>query len=438
MKELVCVKCAQKCLSLHGKKKKKNSSNVPSSFFKVMLGREFSTVLYLPPKFGPTASALVYKKAIIEDCSGQQWEVIVSKVNKCFAFKEGWNGFSTDHGLVVGDFLVFDYIGSSHFIVKIYDKSGCEMLDFPTRRKPKKRSRSRADLDARDDMLNTADVERTETQHKGVDVERSRTIKENNTSEKNNSHGKVQFLEDPYCMTERDFGEKERDDRSSMFDVLSFEILNNSGVDRGTGQFTTGNEIVDASIFNKDPLLEDILGREPTQDPNELELTERSHFLEEIDKRAYVSDRHSCGAQTSEQLLVTYNVQYEENRQKSSTVFNREVQEYKFADVSETDAVGISKERQRHFGNCQNSQQMINKSSDAPIHHGFSKVFLGEAAQSSQTTIKDHGSLLNSVKPEPIYYANMPAFVLPMKGENGEKNGAPSGSTEDTVTDPLP
>lgn len=38
-----CVGCTQKCLLLH--KKKKNSSPVVSSFFKVMIGDQFSKVL---------------------------------------------------------------------------------------------------------------------------------------------------------------------------------------------------------------------------------------------------------------------------------------------------------------------------------------------------------------------------------------------------------
>ncbi|XP_054805299.1 uncharacterized protein LOC129308262 [Prosopis cineraria] len=417
-----CVDCAQKCLSIHGKEK--TYSNVPSSFFKVMIGGDFSRVLYLPPKFGPTASALVDKEAIIEDSSGHEWTVRVSIVNNSYAFQEGWKSFSSKHGLEIGSFLVFHYIGRSHFVVKIFDKSGCEKIDFPYQRKQKKRKTCLIDLDGSEELLNRQGLSSesgTEKMQSHVEVVgvNSAEINEGNTSGNSNSNGRIRSLyevnnyEDPCYLTDRDFGDKEREERSHVFDALRYEIVNNSGI-HTTGKFTSSNEIVDASIYTKDPLLEEMLGIGATQDPFEVELT-RSHFLEELDKSTLSHERHYCGRKIPENLLIAYTMKHEEIKENNAIKPYREDQKCQFAENSGTDQSISKEEYPWHIGNCQSREDMMvgfHVALDAPICHAE----MGRMVQKDlpdmtpdvrshndqlQSIIGDQGSSLNSVKAEP-------------------------------------
>ncbi|KAJ6418140.1 hypothetical protein OIU84_001513 [Salix udensis] len=127
-----CPMCTQSCLMTHGNKT--NSRTLVSSFFKVLIGDMFSTILYFPPKFTPTVSSLNGQETFLEDSSGQRWKVKVSVLNDSFVLQEGWSEFASDHGLELGDFIIFNYIMGSHFEVHIYDKSACERLDFSERR----------------------------------------------------------------------------------------------------------------------------------------------------------------------------------------------------------------------------------------------------------------------------------------------------------------
>ncbi|XP_050152678.1 B3 domain-containing protein Os01g0905400-like isoform X7 [Malus sylvestris] len=131
-----CAECTLKCLQDHANKKK--ASPVVASFFKIMIGDQLSKVLFLPPKFAPNVSALVNKKAVLEDSRGRQWKVTISRVDGSLAFQQGWNAFALDNDLQVGQFLNFNYVTDSHFNVKIYDKSGCEKLKFPEAMNQKK------------------------------------------------------------------------------------------------------------------------------------------------------------------------------------------------------------------------------------------------------------------------------------------------------------
>ncbi|XP_059657283.1 B3 domain-containing protein Os01g0905400-like [Cornus florida] len=123
-----CAECTENCLLIHGKKN--DPSPTITSFFKVMIGDDFSKVMFLPPKFARTVSALVGQKTHLEDAIGRRWIVTVSKINGSIAFQKGWHGFSLDHDLEVGDFLVFNYIKGSHFVVQIYGKTGCHKPVF--------------------------------------------------------------------------------------------------------------------------------------------------------------------------------------------------------------------------------------------------------------------------------------------------------------------
>ncbi|XP_009333821.2 B3 domain-containing protein Os01g0905400-like [Pyrus x bretschneideri] len=150
-----CAECTLNCLQDHGNKKK--ASTVVASFFKIMIGDQLSKVLFLPPKFAPTVSALVNKKAVLEDSRGRQWKVTISRVDGSLAFQQGWNAFALYNDLQVGEFLIFNYVTDSHFDVKIYDKSGCEKLKFPEAMNQKKWTWDNQNSSVKDGPCHTVD-----------------------------------------------------------------------------------------------------------------------------------------------------------------------------------------------------------------------------------------------------------------------------------------
>ncbi|MCI17077.1 B3 domain-containing protein, partial [Trifolium medium] len=97
---------------------------------------------YLPPKLNHIMSNLIDKKINLEDSAGGRTAVTISEVDGSFAFKEGWDVFSKEHGLEIGDIVVFNCINKLNFDVKIYDESVCERLDFSKKRNGRKRDRS--------------------------------------------------------------------------------------------------------------------------------------------------------------------------------------------------------------------------------------------------------------------------------------------------------
>eukprot|EP01018_Ginkgo_biloba_P001361 Gb_14074 [translate_table: standard] len=121
-----CLKCTQNCYRSHG------NGNVsiarPSYFFKVMLG-DYATVLRIPPAFVEQLRYQILQNAYLEGPSGQTWLVTLCCTSSGMSFEHGWQTFVSDHSLDFGDFLVFKYVGKSHFIVQIFGRSGCEKRD---------------------------------------------------------------------------------------------------------------------------------------------------------------------------------------------------------------------------------------------------------------------------------------------------------------------
>ncbi|XP_073136176.1 uncharacterized protein [Henckelia pumila] len=95
-------------------------------FFKILLNEEYSQILYLPPAFARKVEYLVDRETYLENSGGKRWAVKISKVDGSLAFQKGWNEFFTQQPLIVGHFLEFHYIKGSHFLVRVYGRSGCE------------------------------------------------------------------------------------------------------------------------------------------------------------------------------------------------------------------------------------------------------------------------------------------------------------------------
>ncbi|GMN58535.1 hypothetical protein TIFTF001_027642 [Ficus carica] len=188
-----CAACTRTCWLVHGRK---SSSPVVASFFKVMLGDDFSKVLFLPPQFASEMSLLVDESALLEDSNGRQWEVTVSSVNGSLVFHRGWNNFSVSHDLEIGDFVVFFQLTESLFVVKIYDKTACERVSFSKRCYQRKRSRGN-DISTENDGPNTSVSPCSD-----IEV---------------------------YCMINRDLGEQGEEDRICDLDLSLFETYKYSG-----------------------------------------------------------------------------------------------------------------------------------------------------------------------------------------------------------------
>ncbi|KAF8005863.1 hypothetical protein BT93_K0215 [Corymbia citriodora subsp. variegata] len=273
-----CAECARNCVILHGKNK--NALPNVSSFFKVMIGSQFSELLYIPPKFSPTVSGLLNQNIHLEDSSGRQWEVTLSKVDGSFAFQRGWNAFSCDHGLEVGYLLLFYYLGS-HFRVDIYDRTGCRKVDFPENRTNKKRTRSARNSpgDPTSDKSSSESASVVSGASAELDQSHCRTNVEEAVKQmesvclkscgRSQPLSKMVFAEELSFMINRDIENREGEEARPAFDLFDFEIKNNKTCAGGNPCIVDGNGpssvgVISQSCHNeagladKDPILESV------------------------------------------------------------------------------------------------------------------------------------------------------------------------------------
>ncbi|KAJ8531124.1 hypothetical protein K7X08_025855 [Anisodus acutangulus] len=151
-----CEMCTRTCMLIHGKR---DPSPIVSSFFKVMMDKRFSKVLYFPPGFAQLVSHLTDQETYLEDSSGQRWRVEICNHKGSLAIRQGWRTFSSEHGLKMGDFLVFHYIQGQHFVVQIFGTSGCQKINFYNgTRTGKKRPRTNCTATSHDELSPESDI----------------------------------------------------------------------------------------------------------------------------------------------------------------------------------------------------------------------------------------------------------------------------------------
>ncbi|CAJ2644459.1 unnamed protein product [Trifolium pratense] len=268
----VCLSCLHNCRFFHSHRTPTTSTS-PNSFYKLIRPHtDDFNVLYLPPKLNHIMSTLIGKKINLEDSAGGRTVVTISKVDGSFAFKEGWDVFSKEHGLEIGDIVVFNFINKLNFDVKIYDESVCERLDFSKKRNGRKRDRS------------------------------GKFVRQNcieNISENDNEDRRVrskctsEHIEDPCYIT-------------------SYIYQND-----------------DLAVFNKDPMLEEVLGTGDTSYASKLLLLGRNSYLGETDKSAY---------DDSSALI------HGQNKEQKSIMFDREAQECQLVESLGSAEAAISKD----------------------------------------------------------------------------------------------
>ncbi|XP_019243569.1 PREDICTED: uncharacterized protein LOC109223638 isoform X2 [Nicotiana attenuata] len=229
--------CKQNGFLFHGKR--------VSSFFKVMIDKSFLKILYFPPTFARSVSHLTDQETYLEDSSGQRWRVKVCNHKGSLAIRQGWPEFSSEHGLNLGDFLVFYYVEGQYFLVQIYDKSGCQKIKFYSDfGKGKRKIRTYPEATSQVKLLQTTDINPANKRSKISAVSESEKVpcKTHITKFATNidaDTGKGQlvypavYVDESFCMIDRDAQYHQGDDRLCLH-LSSFEMPASKPLAEGT------------------------------------------------------------------------------------------------------------------------------------------------------------------------------------------------------------
>ncbi|XP_057535866.1 uncharacterized protein LOC130813947 isoform X2 [Amaranthus tricolor] len=250
---VACAQCSHLCMSLH--KTKHDTAPIVSSFFKVMLGNDFSDVLYVPPRFAKTITEMEGERTYLEDSTGQKWKVNLSKVNGSLAFQKGWREFSSSHGIKLGEFLIFNYIKGSHFNVQIFGRSGCEKrIIFHENDHPKNRAKVATNLFPKSFRLDSSNKEctcpLTDSVHDDVPVSLSNLSKDirvdvpkqGNSNKRPKVVPTTDILVDSYFMTDRNTSLAKEDAKSNLFDLSVLEMSKTNIAANGETTFSHEND----------------------------------------------------------------------------------------------------------------------------------------------------------------------------------------------------
>ncbi|XP_058189187.1 B3 domain-containing protein Os02g0598200-like isoform X4 [Rhododendron vialii] len=299
-----CAECDRNCLLIHGKNK--DPSPVVQSFFKIMIGDNFSKVLFLPPKIGRTMPNLASKETQLEDASGQRWTVTLSWREESLAFHQGWASFSREHGLEVGDLLVFHYILGSHFVVQIYGKNGCERLHFSAENGSRKKRRKNTPSAAKDGKYHSTDRNTMNEQDQVASVlsgSNMEIVTDNALITANGSPRKM-LNEVQLCMIGMEARHRHEDHRNSLYDLSNFEMQRTSDVDGTAVVLEHEWSPCDGNILLTSQAGADIVDRIPATEkvvapdvPN-LEVPEANEDFQVTEKVVLVSTKDSGDGNT--------------------------------------------------------------------------------------------------------------------------------------------
>ncbi|GMP34036.1 hypothetical protein CsSME_00007085 [Camellia sinensis var. sinensis] len=444
-----CAKCTLNCLLIHGKNK--DPSTVATSFFKIMIGDNFSKVLFLPPKFARTVSDLIDQKTQLEDASGQRWTVTLSKYDGSLAFQQGWPAFSLEHGLEIGDFVLFHYIEQSHFVVQIYGKSGCEKLYFSKENSnQKKRTRANRDSSAKDEQCHTIDNVSINSMNKegsntsavsGSDIDISRrlpmattytTSNIDNVNERLHHVPRTKCIEEPFYMIDRDSGVGQVDRLSALYDLANFEMQRTSSVG-GTKEVliedvrplshvnTMPQSQAEAEIVDKLPVTEEVVSQTTLSDVPNLPILEKNKEFQMMDN---VSNQELGNGNTSGRERRS-KTRYSNNKalisQKDTSLMESSLSmQQKFAGVSKFCEFAASVQTQ----NCQSGERMkvvkkeqVEMRPRKMIHGKYPEI--KECDRSSSPSMKDNDHIYKVVKTEPVDATSALSVKIPFLAVTG-------------------
>ncbi|XP_043706938.1 B3 domain-containing protein Os01g0905400-like isoform X12 [Telopea speciosissima] len=438
----VCTECTKKCLLIHGKRE---SSPTVTSFFKVLVGDGFSEVLFIPPKFARTVSSMLGRKTYLEDSSGQRWSVKVSTIDGSLAFRQGWDEFASDHFLENGQFLVFTYIIGSHFVVQIYDKSGCEKLNFSQKltsggkkAKPKLCSdhlpsdgRKPVPMEAHFPMVDrgymneqgssstvpsSSNIEIIDSDDK--DAEKTVMAAKCNSlcdisRERPKSDATVDCTEVPFYIIDRDFTTEQDETRTALFDLSNFEILRDqSGANRmenvsvavgkETSSYRQGDpEKPQASVgegtVHKDPVAVNESCGQASFDVSDLEVTEMECSAEVIDKVPSKFKKDSCCHHASLRPQIPSSGQPDEKKSGNPDMSKIVFGQYPLAtrrninDLGTKSVVKIKMEETPLIGSSGSVPQIITK---VPGCFGAPVALKGEKGKGLKVVKKEDGGMM--------------------------------------------
>lgn len=94
-----------------------------------MLTTEY--LLKLPKKFTRKDGDGMSNPVFLKPADGTEWKIHYTKHGGEIWFQKGWKEFATYYSLDHGHLLFFEYEGTSHFDVHIFDSSALE-IDYPS------------------------------------------------------------------------------------------------------------------------------------------------------------------------------------------------------------------------------------------------------------------------------------------------------------------
>ncbi|KAL3839682.1 hypothetical protein ACJIZ3_024273 [Penstemon smallii] len=103
-----------------------------NSFFKVMINKNFTRELQIPPVFIRLHAEILPIKAKLRISSGETWDVKIEQTDdKRYFFTRGWNKFVKYFRLELGEFVLFTLSGNSIFDVIVFGINQCDrQIDF--------------------------------------------------------------------------------------------------------------------------------------------------------------------------------------------------------------------------------------------------------------------------------------------------------------------
>ncbi|XP_058739514.1 B3 domain-containing transcription factor VRN1-like isoform X2 [Vicia villosa] len=106
----------------------------PIHFFKIIVTQSLhQEKLMIPRKFVKKYGEYLPKAICIKTPNGADWKISIVKNDGNKWFEKGWKEFAEYHSLSHGHLLVFKYETTSHFEVRIFDKSALE-INYPFKR----------------------------------------------------------------------------------------------------------------------------------------------------------------------------------------------------------------------------------------------------------------------------------------------------------------
>lgn len=264
-----CEECIRNCQLTHHNKVDLSPS--VTRFFKVLVGDDFSQFLLLPRKFADTVMDLVNQETKLEDSNGVQWTVTLSLVKNSLAFSRGWQEFSLDHNLQAGDFLLFNYIKGTHFVVYIFDKSCCQKTSDNIGL-PRKRARTIGSISSGGKpcgRIDTNPINRPNSSTSGVSGSNSKNshilpTTTNSTLNAEGGNGNWSFLDSSFnMMMDWDAGPGLGERRMCLFDLSEFEVQGDKEVadtDKGIDAVQSTSSNTQTSMRSQDEADKDPTG----------------------------------------------------------------------------------------------------------------------------------------------------------------------------------